>query len=184
MANTSTNVTVGKPKVGGAIWVAPTGTTLPTDATTSLASGFACLGYVSEDGLTNNIARTSEDMKAWGGDVVLSSQTEFADSFGFSLIETLNVDVLKAVFGSANVTGTLSAGIKISVNSKELESCSWVVEMITSNGALKRIVIPLAKITEVGEISYKDAEITGYECTLKAFPDTTDNTHYEYIKKA
>ena len=184
MANTSTNVTVGKPKVGGAIWVAPTGTTLPTDATSTLASGFVCLGYVSEDGLTNNIARTSEDLKAWGGDVVVSSQTEFADTFGFTLIETMNVDVLKNVFGDSNVTGTLSTGIKISVNSAELASKVWVVEMITSEGGAKRIVVPLGKITEVGEIAYKDSEITGYECTLKAFPDTTGNTHYEHIKKA
>lgn len=34
MANTVANVTTGKPSKSGAIWRAPFGSTLPTDATT------------------------------------------------------------------------------------------------------------------------------------------------------
>ena len=34
--NTSTNVTAGKPKITGAVFVAPLGTTIPTDATSAL----------------------------------------------------------------------------------------------------------------------------------------------------
>lgn len=48
MANAS-NVTTGKPKKGGAIFRAPAGTTLPTDATTALNAKFVCLGYCGED---------------------------------------------------------------------------------------------------------------------------------------
>ena len=36
-------VTVSKPKVGGAVWRAPLGTTLPTDATTALDKAFKSL---------------------------------------------------------------------------------------------------------------------------------------------
>ena len=54
MANVVANVTTGKPKVSGAIYRAALGTTLPTDATTALGDGFACLGYVSEDGFVNS----------------------------------------------------------------------------------------------------------------------------------
>ena len=49
-------------------------------------------------------------------------------------------------------------------------------------GALKRIVIPSAAVTEVADINYK-AEAIGYETTIKTTPDTAGQTHYEYIVK-
>ena len=60
----------------------------------------------------------------------------------------------------------------------------WVVETILRGGAVKRIVIPCAHITEIEDIVYKDDEPLGYGVTLGATRDDSGVTHYEYIKGA
>lgn len=184
MANTVSNVSVGKPKIGGAIWTAPAGSALPTSAVSELGEGYVCLGYVSDDGLTNNNTASTNDIKAWGGDTVLTVQTEKPDEFSFTLIEVLDINVLKAVYGADNVTGTLTAGITVRANSAQAEAAVWVFDMLLTNGAIKRVVVPNGVIKEIGEISYKDEEAIGYSVTLAALPggSSFDNdTHKEYI---
>lgn len=174
-------VSAAKPAVAGAIFTAPLGTALPTDAVTKLAESYKSLGYVSKDGLSNANTPSSESTTAWGGDVVLDGQTDKPDAFKFTLIEALNPEVLKFVYGDKNVTGTLAEGIKVTANRDEATIRVLVVDMVLK-GAAKRVVIPRAKITEVDEIVYQEGKAVGYGTKISAYPDATGNTHYEYIK--
>lgn len=177
------NVSVGKPAVSGAVFNAPVGTSLPASTTAALAAAFKALGYVSEDGVTNSNSLTTEQIKAWGGDVVAVPQSEKNDTFQLKLIEATNTDVLAVVFGPDNVIGDLAAGLTVKANADELPETSWVIDMILRGGAAKRVVIPRGKISEIGDVVYKDNEVIGYDLTITALPDASGNTHYEYIKR-
>lgn len=180
--NTS-NVTTGKPKITGAVFRAPVGTELATDTTTELNVAFKELGYSSDAGIVNSDKREAENIKAWGGDTVLTPTKSKSDSFKFTLLESTNEEVLKAVYGSKNVSGTLTTGITVKVNAADAETAAWTFDMILRDGAAKRITIPKGTITEVGEIKYTDADAIAYEITMNCEPDEYGQTHYEYIKK-
>lgn len=181
---TATNVSAGKPKIGGAIYTAPVGTPLPTNVSDDLNEAFKSLGYVSEDGLTNTTSLEVEKIKAWGGDTVLVIQSSKEDQFKYVLIEIKNKDVLGYVYGEDNVSGTLETGLVVKVNNADVPERSIVIDMILRDNTLKRIVIPSCKISDVGDIVYSDGDAIGYDTTVDCTPDSEGNTHYEYIQKA
>lgn len=181
MGNTATNVSTGKPNISGAVFAAPIGTTLPTDATTALDSAFVCLGYVSEDGLTNNNEMDVSAIKAWGGAIVYRSLTELDDNFALTLIESENVNVLKAVYGDANVT-TVNDTTKVEVIAEDPQEKVWVFELALRGGKAKRIVIPDGAVTAREAITYNDSDAIGYGITISAYPDSDGKTHIEYLE--
>jgi len=180
MANTASNVSFGKPKATGAVFVAPAGTSVPTDATTSLAVTFKNVGYVSEDGLVNEVETDIEEVKAWGGDIVLSDQSSFKETFTVNLLET-NEEALKLYYGAGNVTVN-GTSITIVQNSNPLPELVVVFEVVLTGGRIKRIVVPKAKIADrSGEVTYTDGDAITYPAQFVAFPDSSGNTHTEYI---
>ncbi len=180
MPNLSSNVSFGKPKATGAVFVAPAGTTLPTNATTVLSASFKSLGYVSEDGMVNSIESDTENVNAWGGDLVLVGQTNFMETFMVNLIET-NADALKVFYGDANVT-VVGSDITVVQKSTMLPSVVVVFELVLTGGRIKRIVVPNAQIVDrSGEITYVDGEPISYPALFQAYPDASGNSHTEYI---
>lgn len=178
--NDSDNVSFGKPKATGAIFIAPAGTAVPTDATTALDAAFQNMGYASQDGLVNTVNASTEGINAWGGDLVLVGQSEFSEMFTVNLIET-NAETLKLYYGEDNVT-VAGDDITITQNKEQLPEVVAVFELVMTGGRIKRIVVPKARITDrSGEVSYQDGEAIMYPAVFTAFPDSAGNTHTEYI---
>lgn len=180
--NTAGNVTTGKPNPSGAVYVAPKGTTLPTDASTVLSGSYVCLGYVSEDGLKNANEINVSNIKAWGGLIVYSSLDEFTDAFSLALLETLNVDVLKTVYGDSNVSVDGNGKVHVSVKSEMPAEKVWVFDLALRDGWKKRVIISDGIITAREEISYTDSDAVAYGITITAFPDASGSTHEEYAE--
>lgn len=167
-SNDSKNVSTGKPKSTGSIYVAASGTTLPTNATDALdETKFKGLGYVSEDGVTQTEDVDITDFNAWGGDIVATSRGARTEEFQFTLIET-NVDSLKQAYGEENVEGTWADGITVKHNNLDKAEYVYVIETIMTGNRVCRTVIPRGKVVELGDVVKKDDELIGYELTVKA----------------
>ena len=184
MGNTATNVSTGKPKITGAVFRAPLGTSLPTDATTALSGSFVCLGYVSEDGLENANDMDVSSIKAWGGMIVYRSLNELDDNFKLTLIESENVDVLKAVYGDSNVTTDGNGTTHVVVKADDPVEAVWVFDLALRNNRAKRIVIADGAITAREAITYNDSDPVGYGITISAYPNSNGKTHDEYLEGA
>lgn len=184
MANTAANVVAGVPLATGGVLLGSDASVAPTDATTALV-GFNPAGYIGEDGVTETNERSSDRIRAWGGSTVKVVQSEFNVTYQFTFLETLNGDVLRAVYGEDNVettAATVSSGTlhAVKINGAVLPHMPFDFEV--KDGLAKiRIYIPDGQITEVGDITYSDTEVIGYQVTVEAFDDAEGNKAYKYL---
>ena len=185
MTNTVSNVIAGSPELTGAAFNAPLGTTLPTSSTAALNSAFVGLGFVSSDGLEEATERSTETIRDWAGRAIKVVQTEFGTTLTLRLVEALNADVLKTVYGEGNVTSTpanASHGTQhaIEVKADQLPHQAWVFSM-KDGDATSRIVVPDGQVTAIEPISYTQADVVGYNLTISAFPDENGAFLYKYL---
>lgn len=178
--NNALNVSVGKPMAAGGVYAAALPVTPPTGAVDALSADFVGLGYCSDDGLTNSVDISTDTVTAWGGDSVLTVRTSQSETFSWTFIESLNVDVLKQVYGADNVSES-GGGIAFTHSTAELPAQCYVFEILMTGNKVKRIVVPNGKITEIGDVTYADGDPVGYEVTLACSPDAQGVTVYEYV---
>lgn len=178
------NVSAAKPKAVGCIYYAPLGTTIPTNATDNLDDKFVNLGYIGKDGIENELKEENAAIQAFGGDTVLVTRTSTEEKFHYTLIEALRDDVLKQVYGTDSVTGSLADGLTVKHVSKERPHGVYVIETVLRDNHVKRQVIADGQVVSVENVSYKDDEAIGYKCELSAFPNADGVRVVEYIAKA
>ena len=177
MTNSVSNVVAGKPLVTGGVYSGALGTTLPTDSTTALGAALKAVGYVGDSGVVRTPTRTNDSKKAWGGDIIKNSQTEFSETFEFTMVEARNSEVLKNVYGDANVTitaatsttGTLYAALEKGI---VLPHKVWVFDLADGTGT-ERIVVEDGQSINRGAVTYSDAEVVAYPVTIQTFRGAT-----------
>ena len=167
MALDSDNVRVA---VTGAVYVAPTGTTAPTTSSSALDIAFVDLGYVSADGITENIDRTTNQIRAWqNGSLVREVTSEGTYSVDMTFIET-NEAVLELYYGTTNALGQFDIDPTTTGGRQ-----SFVIDVVDGS-IVERIYIPAGEITSVGTRTLASGEAVGYQVTITAYADTDSTT--------
>ena len=179
------NVMVGKPKIGGSIFRSPLGIALPTSNSTVLNAGFTGQGYCSDAGVQFSKNTSFNGFTAWGGDEVANAEASVTRAWEFLLIEAMNENVLKTVYGDGSVTTTAAtpttgATYTVIDTGERLPLSQWVFDLAFEE-AMRRIVVPMAKITtEDFTITYSDSELVAYPVKLTPYRDKNGAFGYEY----
>ena len=180
------NVMAGKPKVGGAVFRAPLGTAIPTDAKTPLPTVYKELGYVSSDGWSRQIDKAYESINAWGGDEVSKSRSSHSVGFSLTLIENLNENAQRAKWGEAAVTTTAGSPTTgklttVTYKGEDTDPAVWVVDM-NDEGKLHRTVFANGKdTTESFEQTFSDSDVIGLPFEVTAYKDSMDVYFVDYL---
>lgn len=171
-------VTVGSAKATGAIWVAPKGTTLPTNATTALPSTWKLLGFTSDAGVQISESSNSQDIVAWEErTVVYTVRTEYKETVTFTPIQS-NSDVAALIWGSDNVVVS-SGNITTKHHGQTLEPVCIVIETTPRVGIVKRYCGTF-QLTERGEQVMNGTQIDARTLSFQSLADANGVTLYEY----
>jgi len=174
MALDSDNVRVA---VSGAVYVAPTGSTAPNDSGTALDAAFIDLGYVSADGIAENIDRTTNQIRAWqNGSLVREVTSEGTYTIELTFIETSEA-VLELYYGSTITSGVLN-GDPTATGGRQ----SFVIDVI-DGPIIERIYIPAGEITAVGTRTLASGEAVGYQVTVTAYADAGATTFKKFFSQ-
>lgn len=170
------NVLVGAPdvKASGGITLGPVVTDpkkFPKDVDTDLGTSLQHkpAGYISEDGVTKSVDRSTEKIKDWQGDTILITQSDHAVSLSLTFMEAANADVLKLCVGENNVKVEENGIIAAVENADELPHRSICLNINGGGGSKIRVFAPDIQVTEVGEVNYVRADVIKYQVTLECF---------------
>lgn len=179
-ANSTANVSYGKFLSGGYFFLAPSGTTLPTDNTTTLDAAFLNMGFLGDDGVNFSDSSSTETAYDANGDSIATSQGEIEKTFTVTFRE-IKKDSLAVLYGSANVT---DADGKLTVHDKGPNDATYVgvFEIRLKDGRKWRRVVPQCQPGELGDQTIVYNELVGRELTMAALLDSTSGSYYiDYI---
>lgn len=169
------NVLIGAPdvEVSGGITLGPPqkdSKNFPDDASKPLdaALGHKPAGYVSEDGVTKTVDRSTEKIKDWNGDTIVITQSDHSVTLQLTFMEGANAEVLKLIAGEKNVTTTGNT-VKVVDNADELPHRSIAFYIKGGNGSKILVFAPDVQATAVGDVQFVRSDVVKYQVTLECF---------------
>ena len=181
--NTVANVSTTKGVSGGYVFSAANTITPPTDFSTALAADYICLGFISEDGISETIETDSTTFSDLNGDTVYTSTSSRTETIKLTLIE-VGEAALKEIYGQSQVTKDGSGNLTVQHKGHEADERVYVFELVLRDGRNWRQVVPKGQVTEVGDLSLAAGELAGREITITCNVDSSGVSVYDYIEVA
>lgn len=150
---------------GGRVWVAPAGTTMPTDLAAP-GTGWTDMGYLSEDGFTAGQERETEDVHVWPlKPAARTITTSVEGSFKLAFAQW-NADTVAMYWGGQwSDNGSVK---RLTVPANRVDArYSLIIDAADGDGRTWRYAAPLVVLSEFEEVTHKLGEPSLLGCTMK-----------------
>ena len=178
--NNTKNVSYGKFKTGAYFFVAPYGTTLPTDNSTELDEAFVNMGFMGDDGFVFDNSVSAETAQDANGDTIATNAGAVTKTMTTTFRE-IKKDSMAVVYGSGNVT---DEGGVLTIHDKgpNNEILSAVIEILLKNGRKDRKVIESLSPNQLGSESIVYNSLVGKQLTWSISKgETTGDYMVDYV---
>lgn len=175
----------------GKVYVAAVGAAVPSDPFAAWGTGWADLGYISDDGLSETFGQTVTEFKVWGqpNAPVRTQVTSEESTFKLTFVEQ-SASVVSLFYGigtadmasTAAVTGG-SAHPQYTTFSKAAATAPDIRALgidVVDGTNVTRIIVPRVQITDHGDLVYKSDTLIGYQVTFKGLL-SSDGTSWQRI---
>lgn len=162
----------------GLAWFATTGSTAPTDATTSLAAAFKNAGLITENGLSGKVNTSSKDIKAYGSvQIQRKIITDSSLSFDIEFLET-NARTQELYwgiqFGTLSPTvGTGAFSFTFGTYTRQL--VAGVFDVIDGTNHV-RMYCPQLEVTDRKDFQIGNGQEISWGVTFTAYPNSSGVT--------
>lgn len=174
----SLNANAVRVAITGAAYVAPPGTTMPTDSEAVWPTGVTDVGWISDDGITESNSSDTTEIKGWqGGQTVRKVISSSEMTFKFTCIETSKT-VLELYHKGSKVITTDGKSV-LAIKAPGPDRRMFGFDVIDGDSHV-RIVVPDGEVTETGDITYKSDEAIAYELTVTAYPGPDGTVAIKY----
>jgi hypothetical protein len=162
----------------GQVYIAPSGTALPTDPVAALNPAFVGLGYVTEDGATVTVTPDIAEFNAWQTRTpVRREMTSRTIEVSFSLMQW-DEDTVPFAFGGGTVSGTVgNYRYNMPDDNAALDERAMVLEAV--DGAKHfRWVFAKGNVVEAVEATYARTDPAVLPITFRALAASGQSPGY------
>lgn len=172
--NNTANVSVGGGVEGAYFFTAPVGTPLPITPWDDLDPVFEPLGFISSDGVTNAIDRSSDAITDLNGEAIASSRGDRAETLALTFAE-VKAATLREIYGYKNVTDD-KGFITAHSNNAEQQHRSYVAALVFRDERIGYLVVPNGQCYVTGELTINSTTLFGRESTITCYADEAGDT--------
>jgi hypothetical protein len=166
------------------VWVAPLGTTPPTDIDTDPATGWDLIGYLDGDaGVVKSLDEDSSTLKAWGGVPIEDVSTFNGESFAFTAVEDNDVVWMLLYPGSAAPTTATGTTTRVASVPNRVPQ-AWLIRLTRGDGTKKQYLITKGVGRPTSDITENETDLSGVEITVNVLANSSNELHTETIKAA